>query len=182
MVWELHNHQHAPLNKYSTRSWHVLFTPALMCKEELLSHSHEWHVVSSSEQPQAKGASGIPPYACTNHHMPHWLIHFSKASGLFFQHINIAAIPQHTSEPLFNLQSCVAFQSCDYPRALSCVCSSGITDECAWVWQWPSLSAQKGMKRKDRCVRRRRASERIKQTVWVIMGSAIPLRKRVSRW
>lgn len=36
----------------------------------------------SSLGPQAKGASGIPPYAaCTTRHMPRWLIYFSEAIG-----------------------------------------------------------------------------------------------------
>lgn len=31
---------------------------------------------------QLKQASRVLPYACTNHHMPHWLMNFSKATGL----------------------------------------------------------------------------------------------------
>lgn len=54
----------SPLNKHSARSWHVPFTPALMRKAPqpnimngLLSLHLTW--------PRAKGACGIPPYACT---------------------------------------------------------------------------------------------------------------------
>lgn len=44
--WKLQNHQDGPLNKHSTRSWHVLSTPALTCKDKFHSYSYEWHVVT----------------------------------------------------------------------------------------------------------------------------------------
>lgn len=82
-----------PPNKYSTWSWHVLVTPVLMCKGELLSPVL-WMASCSSLQkgPKLKGQVASHHMPAQNHHMPHWLIHFSNATQAYF------SASQHTSD------------------------------------------------------------------------------------
>lgn len=164
-----------------------------------------------SKRPQAKGASGIPPYAYKKPPYALLVNSFFQGHEAIFQHLDIPVIPQHTHE-LRSTSSAVWHFNRVIPKSLchlvihllflSRVYSSDITDKlCVGVKvtvpgcvkehmeskvrsSWVCMSARKRRER-ERASKADSVSEKARESrdrCLEIMGSIMPLRKRVSCW
>lgn len=79
---ELQNHQHLP--KINTALLCPLYSSSHVERKALQRLLWMARCNPPHKGLQLKGASCILPYACTNHHMPLWLMNFSNATGLLY--------------------------------------------------------------------------------------------------